>query len=220
LNIPPWSYSSLTAFENCPRRYYLTRVSKQVAEPGTEATKWGTEVHTALENRVKDGTPVPESMQKWQPLCDRIQSYGGEVFTERQYALTADFRPTEWRSPDAWVRGIVDAGVLLGNRAVLIDWKSGRPKADSDQLKLFAAFVFHTEPKIDKVSTAFVWLVHNKITKEKFTRADVSNIWQGFLPRVRRLEIAYENDKWEARPSGLCRAWCPVGKALCQFCGK
>jgi hypothetical protein len=502
-------------------------------------------VHTALENRVKDGTPVPESMQKWQPLCDRIQSYGGEVFTERQYALTADFRPTEWRSPDAWVRGIVDAGVLLGDRAVLIDWKglaldtklptpegfttmgdvrvgdtlfsesgemctvvgksqvknikcykitfddtssvvcdenhlwklhdgsvvnvkeldtqgnryvigtgpvnssqllvaaplslsdavlpidpyvlgvwladgkhssaeitkpdefvweeikrrgfnishdysakaqggkcrvhtvlglrtllretgllknkhipavylragyaqrldllrglmdgdgnvnsvrkqaiftttdkglsdsvmellcslgqrplqssvlahgfglevtaypisfrpnginpfllprkadrvstqwgrgeswrrrvvsvaeipsvptqcisvdskdhtflctermipthnTGRPKADSDQLKLFAAFVFHTEPKIDKVSTAFVWLAHNKITKEKFTRADVSNIWQGFLPRVRRLEIAYENDKWEVKPSGLC-GWCPVGKANCTF---
>lgn len=220
MNPPPWSYSSLTAYETCPKRYYLTRVSKEIKEPGTDATKWGVEVHTALEYRVKDGTVLPESMQKWEPSCARILSYGGDVFTERQYALTQDFRPTGWFDKDAWVRGIVDVGVLLGDRAVVLDWKTGKPKTDSDQLKLFAAFVMHSEPQIDRVSTSFVWLAHKKVTKEKFTRADISTIWQGFLPRTRRLELAYERDKWEAKPSGLCKNWCPVGKERCNFCGK
>jgi hypothetical protein len=220
MKAPPWSYSSLTAYETCPRRYYLTRVTKDIVEPETDATRWGTEVHTALENRVKDGIPVPDSMKKWERLADRVKMYGGEVFTERQYALTADFKQTGWRDADAWVRGIVDVGVLLGDRAVIADWKTGKVKTDSDQLKLFAAFVFHTEPGVEKVNTGFVWLAHKKITSEKFVRGDVSRVWQGFIPRVRRVEIAYEADKWEPRPSGLCKAWCPVGKARCTYCGK
>ena len=28
----PWSYSALTAYETCPKRYQLTRVTKQVIE--------------------------------------------------------------------------------------------------------------------------------------------------------------------------------------------
>ena len=45
----PWSYSALTSYETCPKRYQLTRVTKQVTEPQTEATRWGNEVHKALE---------------------------------------------------------------------------------------------------------------------------------------------------------------------------
>ena len=33
---------------------------------------------------------------------------------------------------------------------------------------------------------------------------------QGFIPRIRRMERAYEQDTWPAKPSGLCAGWCPV----------
>ena len=45
----PWSYSSLQAFETCPRRFYLTRIAKLASEAQTQATLWGNEVHKALE---------------------------------------------------------------------------------------------------------------------------------------------------------------------------
>ena len=47
-----WSYSSLRAFETCPWRYYLTRVSKEVIEPETEVLKWGNEVHKVFDEYV------------------------------------------------------------------------------------------------------------------------------------------------------------------------
>jgi hypothetical protein len=50
----PWSYSSLSSFLQCPRRFYLTRVVKEVKEPPTQATLWGQEVHSALELRIKE----------------------------------------------------------------------------------------------------------------------------------------------------------------------
>ena len=57
-----WSYSSLNAWEQCPRRYHLTRIAKVISEPQTEATLHGNEVHKALENAV--GKALPGGLEK------------------------------------------------------------------------------------------------------------------------------------------------------------
>jgi hypothetical protein len=53
-----------------------------------------------------------------------------------------------------------------------------------------------------------------------FTREQLPEIWNEFLPRLSRVAAAYEDDKWLPKPSGLCKNWCPVGQSLCEFCGK
>ena len=216
---PAWSYTSLTTFETCPKRYYLTRVTKEVKEPPSEAMTWGNTVHKALELRIKDKTPLPAVMQDYEKYCASIEASPGRVFTETQYALNAKFERTGWFDKDVWCRGVVDVGVINGKKAAALDWKTGKVKEDSKQMMLFAGFILHTEPEVETVSTGFIWLKHNKVNKETYTREQLPEIWQEFLPRVRRLEVAYEQNKWEAKPSGLCRAWCPVGKSLCDHCG-
>jgi len=217
---PAWSYSSLTAYETCPKRYYLTRVSKEATEPQTEATIWGNAVHKALELRIKDKAPLPKGMEGYEPFCARIEKSKGQVFTETRFALTRNLTPTGWMAKDCWVRGIVDVGIDAGAKAAALDWKTGKPKEDSAQLMLFAAFLMHSRPYIESVSTGFIWLKEGKLTKNVYTREQLPEIWQEFMPRVQRLEYAYERSKWEAKPSGLCKSWCPVGKTLCDFCGK
>ena len=124
-----------------------------------------------------------------------------------------------WMAKDAWCRCVVDAGVLGSKKGALLDWKTGKKKEDSDQLKLFAAVAFSHYPWLETVSTGFVWLKDGSITKEVFTRDHVPGIWDEFNVRVNRLYAAYDNNTWQAKPSGLCRSWCPVGKANCEFCG-
>ena len=109
--------------------------------------------------------------------------------------------------------------VINGKRGTIWDWKTGKVKPDSSQLKLFAGITFALHPEVEKISTGFLWLAYDRNTIAEFKRSDVPDIWNEFLPRVLRLENAYTKDKWEAKPSGLCRAWCPVGKNLCDFCG-
>ena len=213
-----WSYSSLTQFETCPRRYYHTRVAKDIIEPETQALTWGNAVHQALEARVKDGTPLPTGMTQWEPLVAKVLAAGGEVFTERQIALSKSFAPVDWFAPDVWVRGVVDIGMSKGPRMVALDYKTGKPKEDSDQLKLFAALLMALHPEVDEVITGFLWLKTNSITKAKFSVGDLPNIWNAFLPRVRRLEDAHANETWPQRPSGLCRSWCPC--VQCEFNGR
>jgi hypothetical protein len=50
-----------------------------------------------------------------------------------------------------------------------------------------------------------------------FQREDVPKIWQEFAPRVQRLELAHQENRWPKKPSGLCRKHCPVRD--CEFHG-
>lgn len=216
----PWSYSALTAFETCPRRFELTRVSKKVFEQQTEATIWGNKVHKALELFAKGTQPLPPDMEKYGRYVKKIMSYEGKRVVEERVALDKNLRPTKWMAKDVWVRGIIDIGVVGSERAYLLDWKTGKRKPDSDQLMLFAALAFAMYPWIDSVVTGFIWLKEDKFDKQLFTRDQLPEIWSEFLPRLSRVARAYDEDKWTPKPSGLCRNWCPVDKKHCEFCGE
>ena len=217
---PAWSFSSLSAFEQCPLRYKLTRVTKLIKEPPTEATTWGNRVHKALEERVRDGTPLPATIAGYEPLAAKLANSRGEVLVEQKVSVNAKLQPTEYFAKDVWCRGVLDVAVIGDRSALILDWKTGKRKDDLDQLKLFAGMAFAYYPALEKVDTGFVWLKDNKVDRQAFTRKQVGDIWATFLPRVKRLNLAFENDRWPANPSGLCRNYCPVGKTNCDFCGQ
>ena len=215
----PWSYSALTSYETCPRRYELTRVTRKVKEPQTEATLWGNEVHKALELFAKGEKPLPPELKQYERYVTKILSYEGKRVIEERIALDKNFRPTTWMAKDVWVRGIIDIGVVGSEKAYLLDWKTGKRKPDMDQLKLFAALAFAIYPWIDKVTTGFIWLKTKEFDKEVVTREQLPEIWNTFMPRLERLAVSYEENKWTPKPSGLCKNWCPVGRTNCEFCG-
>lgn len=214
-----WSYSALTAFETCPRRFELTRVTRKVKEPQTEATVWGNKVHKALEDFARSGKPLTPDLEKYAKYVNKILSYEGKKVVEERVALDRNFRQTTWMAKDVWVRGIIDIGVVGSEKAYLLDWKTGKRRPDSNQLKLFAALAFAMYPWIDKVVTGFIWLKSGEFDKEVFTRDQLPEIWNEFMPRLARVAIAYDQDKWTPKPSGLCKNWCPVGRQNCEFCG-
>jgi hypothetical protein len=218
MGIGPWSHSSLTAYETCPRRYYLTRVAKVVKEAQGEPQRWGDWVHKQFEVAVRDGAPLDGSIKRWQSIADKLAARPGEKFTERKMAVTRGYAAADWW--ESWSRCIVDYTCLDGDTALVLDYKTGKRKPSSDQLMLTAGIIFGNHPEVTKVRTGFLWLKDNKSDWDMFTREHIPMIWNEFIPRVRRMELAYEKDKWLPKPSGLCREWCPVGKNNCEFCGR
>lgn len=214
-----WSYSSLTAFETCPRRYYLTKVSKQVQEPQTTATIHGNEVHKAIELDLKGQQVLPEKYSAYKPYVDAVKLAPGKKIVEHKIALTGNLTPTTYFGKDVWMRSVIDAGVIGTKYGVLVDWKTGKRKTDSEQMRLFAAVGFTVFPFLDKIKTGFAWLPAKVMDEEEFTKADVPAIWRDFSIRVQRLEHALRSDDFPPKPSGLCREWCPVGRKLCEHCG-
>lgn len=213
--MPPWTYSQLDSFETCPRKFYHLKVARDIVEPSSPHAEWGSRVHTAFEAWIKHGSPLPEGMTQWQSLAEKLAKLPGEKLCEQKMALDKNFQPTDWKT--SWTRGIADLLVVHKDRAVVADYKTGKRKP-TEQLDLYAAYTFAHYPQVKVVTTAFVWLKDRKIDKKEVTRDEVPIVWSGLLPRVRKLESAYERDSWPERPSGLCRAWCPV--TACKFNGQ
>lgn len=222
-----WSYSALTAFETCPRRFYETRVAKTIVEPQGAPLLLGNAAHKSLELRVTRGTPIPKIIQVtaadgstvsqsstgWEAMVQAILDKADddtEVLAERQICLDDRFCETDWFSKTAWVRGVIDLGLIKGTKALLCDWKTGKRKLDVDQLELFSALAMHAWPKLERVVTGFIWLKSNAVDKEAYTREDIPRIWERFLPRVKRMQQAFISGTWPERPSGLCKRHCPV----------
>lgn len=214
-----WSYSSLTAFETCPWRWKLTKHTKQVVEPQTEALVEGNRVHKMLENYIVSQTPLPAGYQHLLPLVERVRRMPGRVEAERKIALTPNFTETTYFGRDVWFRTAFDVRVTLPTKTIILDWKTGKRKQDPDQLRLSAAVEFKVRPNVETVETGYAWLNDKKIDREAFTRDQAPAIWQEFTVRVARIEHAIKTDNFPKRPSGLCRKWCPVGRANCEHCG-
>jgi len=212
MTIPAWTYSQLSTFETCPKKFYHARVAKDFPEPPTEATIWGEKVHTAMEHRILNKTPLPEGMSQWENIAKKIDNLRGEKFCEIQMAVDKNFQPAPWGN--AWSRGIADVVVKHDDRVAILDHKTGKRKP-TEQLMLYAGYAFATYPEVNVVSTGFIWLKEKKIDSQVFTRREVPMIWQEFVPRVAKLERAYETGKWIERPSGLCNGWCAVKS--CKF---
>lgn len=212
-----WSYSALISFETCPRRHHLTKVVKIIPDPPSQETQWGREVHKALERRLEGTAALPASLEHYEPLTRMLTRKQGKRLIEAKFAVDKNFKPIGWRDPATWCRCVIDTGIVGSKSAFLADWKTGKRKPNSDQLKLSAAVGFAHYPYLESIHTAFIWLKEKKLDAEMFTHEQVQTIWNGFLPRVKRLELAHQTNTWQPKPSGLCGKWCPVTKQHCEF---
>ena len=209
---PAWTYSHLDAFETCPKQFYHLRVARDVPNPPTVHTEWGTKVHTAMEDAVKEGKPLPEGMTQWSSLANKLAALPGQKLPEYKFALSRDFQPADWKA--SWSRGIADLVVVHKDKALVADYKTGKRKP-TEQLDLYAAYTFAHFPEVQEVTTMFIWLKDRKIDRNPIQRKELPVIWQGLLPRAAKLESAYERDSWPPRPSGLCNGWC--GVKTCKY---
>ena len=212
MNKVVWSHSALKDYESCARKFHSVRVLKQYKFTETEATKYGTELHLAAEEYIRDDKELPPQFDFIKPTLDALKDKRGRKLCEHQMALTIDLQPCDWKSPDVWVRGIADLLIVDDDNltARVVDYKTGNNKyPDREQLKLMALMVFAHFPHIRKVNAALLFVVKNDMVKASFTRDDADAAWWDYRNRIARIEQAHDTGVWNPRPSPLC-PWCPV----------
>lgn len=215
-----WSFSSLKAFEICPRRYQHYNVLKDVKEPETDQLRDGNRLHKAFENRLRSDEPLPMGMGRFEPMLAKIKAAPGALHLEQKLAFTREFQESAYFGPDVWFRTQIDlTRVSAGGKiASIIDWKTGKVASDTTQLQLMASAAFIHLPALERVRAALVFVNHGGAERAEFVREDLGEIWSEVLPRVRRVERARETDHYLPTPSGLCRKYCAV--TSCEFHGK
>ena len=98
-----WSFSSLKQYTNCPKQYYEIRVLKNYTVKENEAMMYGKEVHTALENYVRDGVELAKNYQRFKGMVDALINIKGEKIWEHEMALTYNKEPCEFHDENRWV---------------------------------------------------------------------------------------------------------------------
>jgi transposase len=217
------SYSALSKYETCPRQYEYRYIERN-REPETEAMAWGTRVHSVFEERIKGHTTtLPEGMQSYawalKPI-ETAKAAGACVLTEQKIAMDHSGKSVLFNSDLAYVRAIVDVAILGDTFAVLADYKTGEKIRLTSQLKFSAWIAFHTWPRLENIETRFLFLKHGPgaARAETFRRRDSGSIAGELLPRLQRLEHARASGVFQPKPSGLCKAHCPV--KTCEFNGR
>jgi hypothetical protein len=221
MNPLPWSYSALDTFKTCPRQYHWRYVLKN-KEARSPQILWGEEVHKHFEDRQAVGKPLPDNLKDHEPFMQALEALPGNHNTEQKIALDVSRKPCNFFANDVWFRGVIDyIKIDLNNeasKATVVDYKTGKQHRKFDQLQLFALHTFALYTNVQIVEACFYWTQTKETTPMFYRRDDMKNLWRAFVPDLMQYAEAFETDIWQARKSGLCKAWCPVLE--CEFNGR
>lgn len=205
-----WSYSGLKDYSNCPKQYHEVKVLKKFSKKPTQQMLYGTEVHTALENYVKDGTPLAKNYERYKKQLDPLREMSGIKYPEHRMAITYDKEPCTFGAKNYWARGIADLLVIDGDQGFIVDYKTGSNKyPDPKQLQLMALMAFAHFPQLQHIKAGLLFVAHEHFVTSEYSREKIDEYWQDFYWNLERLRLSYENDSWQANPTPLC-GWCPV----------
>jgi hypothetical protein len=210
-----WSFSSLKEYVNCPKQYQEIKVLKRFFKRMTPEMTYGNEVHKALENYVKDGTPLAENYKRFSEMLDTLLEIEGTRYPEYRMALDRSGNACKYSAGERWVRGIADLLIVDGDTAYIIDYKTGSNKyPDPKQLKLMALMAFAHFPEVMHVKAGLLFVMHDSFMTEEYKRDDINKLWSNFHNDLERLKLSYETDAWMPNPTPLC-GWCPV--RTCEY---
>jgi hypothetical protein len=209
-----WSYSGIKTFDQCPKKYYHLKVAKDVKDEAGTAADYGTEAHTAAELYVKSGTPIPPKFKFMAPIVDAFKKIEGEKHAEIKLGIRkteAGYEPCGFFDKDVWWRGVADLVIINGNKAFVVDYKTGKNAkyADTKQLDLLAGAVFLHYPQVLRIKSALAYVVSNEFIRREHL-AEMRDLYLSvFDSELELLSGAQESGVWNAKSSPLC-GWCPV----------
>jgi len=121
-----WSYSSLSLYQQCPKKYYHLKVAKDIKEELGEAIVFGNEIHKIAEEYVAKDKPIPEKYKGIEPALKALKDMEGEKLCENKLGLTVDFEPCGFFDKKVWWRGVADIIILQGDTILTVDYKTGK----------------------------------------------------------------------------------------------
>lgn len=214
MKIPPWSFSSIKAFDQCPKKYYHLKVVKDYKEPLTDAITYGSEFHKAAELYIKEGIPLPPHFNYAKGALDNLNQLPGDKLCEYEMGLTENLDPCGFKDEQVWWRGIADLIILDREKgeARVLDYKTGKSAkyADTGQLELMALAIFKHFPEVKKVKAGLLFVVAKQFVKDNYNIDAAPTMWQKWLRDHDRMRFAYQTNVWNPRPSGLCKKHCVV----------
>lgn len=220
------SHSKVNTFELCPRQFKLDYIDK--AFPFDNDNPYfikGQKLHKQLEDYViaklsGDDKNIPKlsaASRNAIGIIDKLMSRFKDAYPEQKLCVDKDYKKCAWfdNSKAVW-RAIIDFLVMNEVEAVVIDWKSGKVRdyaGFGGQLHLTAFLLFMLKPKLQKVTSAYLYIEHKQTVQVILTRDDLPALKKHFENKY--VEINMEED-YEPTRNQYC-GYCKATPEQCKF---
>lgn len=206
------SYSSISNYLQCPRKFKEVNVDYRFTD-GTFATQKGEDMHKKIEEYIlglSDTPPVEghQVIENLRAMANLDMPFGCSAGVEQLFAVDINGNKVEYKSPDAVLRGKIDAYVITPSRMVVFDWKTGKRRDNRMQATAYEILAGGLAPDRPH-DFIFDYLKDGRDPAIQISKEDKENFWK----IIKTIQGA---DVFPEKPSPLC-AWCPVPKAFCKF---
>lgn len=227
-----WTYSSISTYRKCPRRYDL-RYNQKVPDPQGPAAARGEAIHGAMENYINTGDASAAHIEDpqlraealaivrdWQKMLDQLRA--GHAVAEELWRFDVD-----WYVPtgldDTWAVMKLDAFVNKAPVARVVDFKTGReyPRDHAEQMEIYALGAWARRVSDTQTVVAELWYLDqgpaHGIRERSFTPQALRRLekkWRAAAGEVLHAAL------FPARPSPDNCKWCPYSKMKGGQCGQ
>lgn len=193
------SFSRLSDYEQCPLKFESKYIKKTYPDDSNNpAFAKGKAIHKQLEDYVNfmrigtDAENFPPTMGAHAKnaigMIEKLYKVSnGNIYPEKQLAVDQNYRKCDWFAKPTVVkwRAIIDCLVFLDDETLLIiDWKSGKFREYEDgpttQLKLTAVILFNLYPKINKITSSYMFVEHKRTVQVDFNRDQLVSMQEKF----------------------------------------
>lgn len=196
-----WSYSSISTYESCPRKWYYSYV-ENMPYKASAAMERGTRLHSYCEDWMNGKIPViPWELTKVSLRLQDFKTKGG--IAEQTWTLDQNWVPQD----PAWVKAIVDLHWVADDVLHLRDYKSGREYPDHrEQLELYAVIGMIVYPHVKRAEYAALYLdtAHESNEGSVLRGAMLDSKRESWHNRAIKI---FEDDTYDPKPGGGCK-WC------------
>jgi hypothetical protein len=210
MKLPVGSYTFYNNFENCPHKAWHMYVLKDLPRVESKEMKWGNDVHKALEERIRDATPLPETMAAAEPLAAMVHALKDDctLLAEEKLGIDAQGRAVDFFADNVWFRGKMDVTVVKDDGAWILDWKTGKPREEPMELETNALLVKARWPHLEKIEANYFWLQTGK-SGLRYTCDGHSRVFGKLQALENEMQGYAAKGEWPKRKNPLC-GWCPV----------
>ena len=216
MKLPIGTYSFYNQFENCPHKAFQLYVVRSIPYVETPEMKWGNDVHTAMENRIKYGAPLPDTMQAAEAIGAEFHRMAQSLPVQVEYklAMKRDGSACEYGDKSAFFRGKLDNVTMNEGRtfAWMLDWKTGNVREDPFELECGALLLKVNIPTLEQITAEYFWMKTGQ-NGLRYTFTNHVSTYQRIVNLEREAQGYLASGEWPKRKNPLC-PWCQV--ATCE----
>ena len=205
MKFSPYSYSKISTFESCKKKFDYTYITKIKLKPKyNEALLKGGAVHSILEDYPEASSH--KLAEKYYPSVKTwIESPRGQSIltvpsqNEISFGLNSRLEPVEYKDKTAMFRGFIDRIFVKDSKIVIMDYKTGKYREPQyqtyDQLMFYAVWFFQKFPEVLEIKIIYEYVEHLESNELDLHRDNLGNYKMQLVKLIHSIETCEDFSK-------------------------